>query len=627
MAFNLEVKYYNSFWLKQNTTPLIATYPEGNSNLRLLADYRKVFPGIPDLNYSNNEFPNFPSTTSNAVPYSNAWSSANASLNGLNGSNWIIEESRIRGGFNNTQIELGPRAYLKEDSNEVRHRTSSLIYSGIFNSRTNINETNVFSTGQDITRTIDPHNGSVQLIHALDNNLTIFQENKVSQALIDKDAIYSTEGNQTTALTTKVIGPVTPYVGDYGISRNPESFAEFGFRRYFADKDRNAIIRLSKDGITPISNYGMKDYFRDELVKISEGQLVYSNRLSLVYNSTTGLIQQGPTNFSNPPQAVPAPTGLRWFEVAVSGGLPDDIVIGSKVQLNTNFTANPNNFVTLETVVVGSGVYVDNSGQSPINRTVVYTRGNAIPVSATGLAPVVRFVYNRKDKIVGGYDNYKSNYIVSLQTFTGSKTTDELSDNYNTIAYDESVQGWVTFYTYRPELIFSMKNSMYTTKYGVLYKHYDSNFIRTNHNNFYGVDNPSSIEFIFNNGPSVSKNFKTIAYEGSSGWQLDSMKSDGTDDNGLILNDITLPVKSFVEGLYTDQGVQYRCGFNRKNNKYVANLINNTPVSAEEVNFGSSITGIKGFFATVTMSTDATTNFGGVKELFAVSTEFSPIQQ
>jgi len=625
MPFNLEVKYYNSFWLKQNTTPLIATYPE--SGLRLLADYRKVFPGVPDLNYNDDKFPNFPSASSNTVPYSNAWPIANSSLNGLNGSNWIIEESRIRGGFNNTQVELGPRAYLKEDSNDVRHRTSSLIYSGIFNSRTNINETNVFSTGQDITRTIDPHNGSVQLIHALDNNLTIFQENKVSQALIDKDAIYSTEGNQTTALTTKVIGPVTPYVGDYGISRNPESFAEFGFRRYFADKDRNAIIRLSKDGITPISNYGMKDYFRDELVKISEGQLVYSNRLSLVYDSNTGLIKQGPTDFSNAQQPIPAPSGLRWFEVAVSGGLPDDIVIGSKVQLNTNFTANPNNFVTLETVVVGSGVYVDNSGQSPVNRTVIYTRGNAIPVSAAGLVPVVRFVYNRKDKIVGGYDNYKSNYIVSLQTFTGSKTTDELSDNYNTIAYDESVQGWVTFYTYRPELIFSMKNNMYTTKYGVLYKHYDSNFIRTNHNNFYGVDNPSSIQFIFNNGPSVSKNFKTIAYEGSSGWQLDSMESDGTDDNGLILNDITLPVKSFVEGLYTDQGVQYRCGFNRKNNKYVANLINNTPVSAEEVNFGSSITGIKGFFATVTMSTDATTNFGGVKELFAVSTEFSPIQQ
>ena len=41
------------------------------------------------------------------------------------------------------------------------------------------------------------------------------------------------------------------------------------------------------------------------------------------------------------------------------------------------------------------------------------------------------------------------------------------------------------------------------------------------------------------------------------------------------------------------------------------------------VNFGKSITGIKGFFSIVTMSTDTTTNQGGTKELFAVSTEFA----
>lgn len=631
MAFNLEIKYYNSFWLKQNSSPLIALNDTSQTGTpqRLGPAYCKSFPGIPGLGQSDG-FPNFPANSGGSSmmpPYSNVWPLANQSYSVINGSNFIIEESRIRGGFNNTQVELGPRAYLKEDSNDIKHRSSSLIYSGIFNSRTNINETNVFSVGQDITRTIDPHNGSVQLIHALDNNLAIFQENKVSQALIDKDAIYSTEGNTTTALTTKVIGPVTPYIGDYGISRNPESFAEFGFRRYFADKDRNAIIRLSKDGITPISNYGMKDFFRDELVKISEGQVVFSNPVTPNYNASTGRIVQGPDDLSNIVQPQTSFRGVRWFEIAVSGGIPDDVFIGSQVQLNTDFTNSPDAFVNLSTFVIGTGVYVDNSGLSPINRTVVYTRGDVIPVNAIGLDVRIRFKFLTKDRLVGGYDNYKSNYIISLQKFTGSKTDDELSDNYNTIAFDESVQGWVTFYTYRPELIFSMKNNMYTTKYGVLYRHYDSDLIRTNHNNFYSVDNDSSIEFVFNNGPSIGKNFKTINYEGSSGWQVDSMQSDGIDNNGVISNDVTLPVKSYVEGLYTEHGTQYRAGFNRKGNKYVANLVNNTPASPEEVNFGSSITGIKGFFATVTMSTDATTNFGGVKELFAVSTEFSPIQQ
>ncbi len=634
MAFNLEIKYYNSFWLKQNTSPLIANYitGAGSSAARLNSMYARVFPGIPSLNYQDNEFPNFPSdTAASSTPYSNAWPVANQLYSVVNGSNWVIEESRIRGGFNNTQIELGPRAYLKEDSNEVRHRKSSLIYSGIFNSRTNINETNVFSVGQDITRTVDPHNGSIQLIHALDNNLTIFQENKGSNALIDKDAIYSTEGNQTTAITSKVIGPVTPYVGDYGISRNPESFANFGFRRYFSDKDRNSIMRLSRDGLTPISNYGMKDYFRDELVKISEGQLINSEVSQLSYNNSTGLIKQGPNDFSNPALAVPSPPGLRWFEVVITGGTLNDIVIGSRVQLNANYTIDPDDFVNLETIVVGSGVYVDNSGPNPINRTVVYTRGNAIPISSSGLDPRVRFTYIRKDKIQGGYDNHKSNYIISLQKFTGSKSSDELGDSYSTLAYDENVNGWTTFYTYRPNNVFSLKNNLYTTKNGSLYRHYDASVNRTNHNNFYGVDNNSSIEFVFNNNPSLQKNFKTINYEGSNGWQVDTFVSDFTGDvvNGELIqsNDSTNLVKSYEEGVYVDKGVKYRVGFGRKDNKYVANLINNSSITSQEVNFGSSITGIKGFFATVKMSTDNTTGFGGSKELFAVSTEFSVLSK
>ena len=38
-----------------------------------------------------------------------------------------------------------------------------------------------------------------------------------------------------------------------------------GFRLYFSDKNRGAIIRLSRDGITEISTYGMGDFFSDNL--------------------------------------------------------------------------------------------------------------------------------------------------------------------------------------------------------------------------------------------------------------------------------------------------------------------------------------------------------------------------
>jgi hypothetical protein len=76
-----------------------------------------------------------------------------------------------------------------------QHRSNALIYSGIFNSRTGINNTNQFSVGESITKSTDPANGSIQKLYAEDTNLIVFQENKVSRALIDKDAIYSAEGN------------------------------------------------------------------------------------------------------------------------------------------------------------------------------------------------------------------------------------------------------------------------------------------------------------------------------------------------------------------------------------------------------------------------------------------------
>ena len=79
---------------------------------------------------------------------------------------WVVEEARIRGGYNNTNVSYGPKAYLVEDEPNGTIRENSLIYSGIFNSRTGINNTNVFSVGDDITKSADPANGSIQKLYA-----------------------------------------------------------------------------------------------------------------------------------------------------------------------------------------------------------------------------------------------------------------------------------------------------------------------------------------------------------------------------------------------------------------------------------------------------------------------------
>ena len=135
------------------------------------------------------------------------------------------------------------------------------------------------------------------------------------------------------------------------------------------------------------------------------------------------------------------------------------------------------------------------------------------------------------------------------------------------------------------------------------------------------------------------KVFNTVNYEGSNGWQVDSFVSSetgpGTQSNAAdSVRDKTNTVFSFVQGSYdsdvppntgTAAVVQpiFHAGFDRKENVYCANLVNNTQASQGEIVFGAAVSGIKGFFSTVKMSTDTITNPGGYKELFAVSSTYT----
>jgi hypothetical protein len=398
---------------------------------------------------------------------------------------WFIEESRIRGGYNNTSVDFGVKAYLVEDEPKQSHKFSGLIHSGIFNSRTGFNATNQFSVGEDITRTIDPANGSIQKLYAEDTNLIIFQENKVSKSLIDKDAIYSAEGNASVTSRNLVIGQNVAFGGEFGISTDPESFAVNGYRKYFTDRDQNIVCRLSMDGITPISSFGMVDFFRDKL------------------------------------------------STAKIGG------------------------------------------------------------------------------VKGGWDAHNKQYVLSIESKLPSSEGYGIS--YSTLSFDESVKGWTSLFDYRPNQIISLNNNYFTANSGKLYIHYTLASNTTARGVFYGVTYNSNVTFVFNGNPQMVKNFQTINYEGDSGWKMLSFNTN---------TDSTLPVSESVFASTLEQ-LQQSLLINRfkaKEDKYFADLVNNTSSQNGEVIWGSSSSGVKGFFGEVKMEVTNANN--SKKELFAVSTGF-----
>ena len=149
---------------------------------------------------------------------------------------------------------------------------------------------------EKITKSLNPIYGSIQRLKTRDTNLVTFCEDKVLKVLASKDALFNADGNSNLTATDRVLGTAIPFVGDYGISKNPESMATDTYRMYFADKQRGAVLRLSGDGLTPISNVGMKTWFRENLPKC-ENIIGTYDVVNGEYNLTLSLneVHQGET--------------------------------------------------------------------------------------------------------------------------------------------------------------------------------------------------------------------------------------------------------------------------------------------------------------------------------------------
>ena len=321
-----------------------------------------------------------------------------------------IEINRIRAGYNEPFFDVGVRAYVVQENFTEERRDNTLIHSsGLLNSRTGINYINQFNESEGgLTMSLDPINGSIQKLFADDTQIIVFQEDKVSRSPIDKDFIYSAEGGAVPVTSnTQFLGTIAAYAGQFGIAKDPNSFASYGFSRYFTDKNRGTVLRLSQNGIQEISQVGMGDFFRDALKNATE-------------------------------------------------------VVGSYDEYSRVY----------ELTLIGNG--------------------------------------------------YDSNPDTNAAT---------AADGYLTLCFDDRSNGWTSYRSFKQESGVSLNNTYYTFNGGDLWQHHSNNVTR---NNFYGSGTAESyVVPIFNDAPSLIKQFNSLSYEGTSGWELEYIQTD-IGSNGTI---------------------------------------------------------------------------------------------
>ena len=102
-----------------------------------------------------------------------------------------------------------------------------------------------------------------------------------------------------------------------------------------------------------------------------------------------------------------------------------------------------------------------------------------------------------------------------------------------TIAYDRSVKGWTSKFSFVPDAGISLNNNFYTFHRGRIWRHnVDEDNSPAQRNTFYGESTSTQLIFIFNEAPSSIKTFKTINYEGEGEWDVEL--STDQDDVGEI---------------------------------------------------------------------------------------------
>ena len=189
-----------------------------------------------------------------------------------------VESYKIKDEFNAKSIDIGTRvsSTSKQEYKETI-RTEDVTWSDVYNADASFNGLNSFNLSLINFLPLDRENGSIQKIYNKNSNLIILQEDGIGRIPYNKNIIYDTQGGKVVGISTNILNKESYFsygAGKHGISKNPEGFVSDGFRDYFPDKQRGAWLRLSNDGITPISQNFYDHEFSDLMIANKYNNLI-----------------------------------------------------------------------------------------------------------------------------------------------------------------------------------------------------------------------------------------------------------------------------------------------------------------------------------------------------------------
>lgn len=429
----------------------------------------------------------------------------------------FVEDYRVSDFYSSEFQSLGRSFPFLPDARTYK-RVGSLTYSDPFNNENTTLGLSSFNTTKLNYKDLSYDYGSIRSLVPYNESMYVLHERRAGVIPIGRNVISSDTGEALVAANL-VIGPARYYAAEHGINNNPESVASYRGFVFFVDSIAAKVCRIGFDsGLEVISEQLVDSFFesvfhsnlttatnRRYIGGIDRENTEYIISASPLFTSTITINDSLTGNQS---------TGFANTNSASTLVNPTPVYDDS---LTLSFDSDPRNFEDDqdEFNTSGSGLLIiDQQTNLPIvaiseSLSPAYQNGaltSAVPITVTSSS------FN--SFVPATFSQSTTNLtLTSTQQSTGTITNTIETLPAFTIAYDIRANYWSTRYSYIPEQIVSLSDSLFTIKGGIIFEHTPA----VARNTFYGTAAPSIIEVVANFNPSMVKVYEAISLEGNSG--------------------------------------------------------------------------------------------------------------
>ncbi len=192
------------------------------------------------------------------------------------------------------------RPLVIDETAKSQYFPALLRFSNSYIQGSNINNLNRFYPENQ--EEADNSFGDILRLKTRENFIRMFQRYKVAMIPIYRSIIVDNATSTQVALSEKLLNRPNYYAGEYGIDKYGSSLVSTDYGDYFLDTINRAIVRVSLDGMTNISDtYNVSAYANDNLDENSYGYgyFNYENRQVVMLSGRAGY-QNSIISYSEP---------------------------------------------------------------------------------------------------------------------------------------------------------------------------------------------------------------------------------------------------------------------------------------------------------------------------------------